>query len=117
MIKTVFLLITYNTICAKDLMFANCDVAKYSMTIKDEKLNKIRRPADQIKLSGQRRLSEERIPYLFLSARARAPANLTQHETVSAVGKCFHQNLPPPPQLTIQILTECRSSCFMDTGV
>ena len=52
---------TYNTICAKDLIFANCYVAmaKYSMTIKDEKLNKIRRPADQIKLAGQRRLSEE----------------------------------------------------------
>ena len=49
----------YNTICAKDLIFANCDVAKYSMTIKEEKLNKIRRPADQIKLAGQRRLSEE----------------------------------------------------------
>ena len=46
-------------ILAKDLIFANCDVAKYSMTIKDEKLNKIRRPADQIKLAGQRRLSEE----------------------------------------------------------
>ena len=115
MIKTVFLLNTYNTICAEDLMFANCDVAKYSMTIKDEKLNKIHRPADQIKLAGQRRLSEEfRIYFCPLEP---SPANLTQHETVSAVGKCFHQNLPPPPQLTIQILTECRSSCFMDTGV
>ena len=57
--KNSFPLNTYNTICAKDLIFANCDVAKYSMTIKDEKLNKIRRPADQIKLAGQRRLSEE----------------------------------------------------------
>ena len=59
MIKTVFRLNTYNTICAEDLIFANCDVAKYSMTIKDEKLNNLRRPADQIKLAGQRRLSEE----------------------------------------------------------
>ena len=54
---------TYNTICAEDLIVANCDMAKLSTiqwpTIKDAKLDKIRRPVDQIILAGQRRLSEE----------------------------------------------------------